>query len=142
MTEPDDTLQITIESAEEYELFMEILTCAHHWATQYWFKDKTLADKIIEIKNGNTKTLRINYDLGNICNYKCWYCFPGSNEGTVPWPAVELVKHNIVKLITHYQSNGYDVQLSLLGGEPTLWPNLGEFVEFIVKKIKEFYAYN
>jgi len=89
--------------------------------------------KIIEIKNSNIRKLRINYDLGNLCNYKCWYCFPGSNEGDSPFPNVDIVKNNVVSLINYYLDSKIvdEVHLSLLGGEPTLWKDLGEFVKYI-----------
>lgn len=94
--------------------------------------------KIIEIKNTNIRKLRINYDLGNLCNYKCWYCFPGSNEGDSPFPNVEIVKKHIVSLINYYLDSDLidEVQLSLLGGEPTLWKDLGQFVEYVSKNSK------
>jgi len=89
--------------------------------------------KIIEIKNSNIRKLRINYDIGNLCNYKCWYCFPDANTGTVKFPDVNIVKKNIVKIINYYLNSGIvdEVHLSLLGGEPTLWKDLGEFVEYV-----------
>ena len=89
--------------------------------------------KLIEIKNSNIRTLRINYDLGNTCNYKCWYCFPDANTGTVYWPDVDVVKKNVVKLINYYLDNNIvdEVQISLVGGEPTLWKELGEFARYV-----------
>lgn len=92
---------------------------------------------IIEIKTNKNKTLRIMYELGNVCNYKCWYCFPGSNEGTTGWPDVNIVKNNIVHLIQFYFDNRInDINLNFLGGEPTLWKDLGEFVKYIKLNVK------
>lgn len=34
--------------------------------------------------NQPSNVLRIEYMLGNVCNQKCSYCFPGSNEGDSP----------------------------------------------------------
>lgn len=89
--------------------------------------------QLIEITHTQPKLLRIQYTLSDICNYKCWYCFPGSNTGTTRWPDVDVVKVNLVKLINYYlESKIIDkVQLNLLGGEPTLWPELGELVEYV-----------
>ncbi len=94
--------------------------------------------KLIEIKNSNSRILRINYDIGNTCNYKCWYCYPDANTGTIGFPSPDVVKKNIVHLINHYlESNIVDeVQLSLLGGEPSLWKELGEFAEYVYKNSK------
>lgn len=93
---------------------------------------------LIQIDNNQTRYLRINYDLGNLCNYKCWYCFPGSNEGTTKWPEVEVVKKNIASLVNYYLDSGIvdRVHIGLLGGEPTLWKHLGEFVEYVSQNSK------
>lgn len=91
--------------------------------------------KIIEIQNDQTRRLRINYEITDVCNYKCWYCFPGSNDGTVRWPDAEVVKQNLTTLINYYLDSELvdDVTLSFLGGEPTLWPEFGNVVEYISK---------
>jgi organic radical activating enzyme len=91
--------------------------------------------KIIEIRNSQPKRLRINYEITDVCNYKCWYCFPGSNAGTVRWPDHNTVKHNLTTLINYYVDNGIvdDVTLSFLGGEPTLWPEFGDVIEHVSK---------
>lgn len=70
--------------------------------------------------------------LGNLCNHKCSYCFPGSNEGTHPWPDVNLVKKNLGVLLDHYKKNGKTkFQFYLIGGEPTLWKDLPELCFFL-----------
>ena len=52
--------------------------------------------KIIEVKQRWPKdVLRIEIMLGNTCNYKCWYCFPGSNEGTHGWPEYDQFVKNL-----------------------------------------------
>ena len=93
--------------------------------------------KLIEIKHSKPTQLRINFDLGNVCNYNCWYCFPDANTGTVPFPDAEIVKHNLIKLIKHYTntSNITDVKIAFLGGEPTYWKELGEVVQYIKSKL-------
>ena len=94
--------------------------------------------KLIKITANNSNLLKICYDLGNICNYKCWYCFPGSNEGTIPFPDVDIVKENISSLINYYINNKIvsKVELNLLGGEPTLWKDLGTFVQYVKENTK------
>lgn len=89
--------------------------------------------QLVEITHNKLKLLRIQYTLSDICNYKCWYCFPGCNDGSTRWPNVDVVKVNLTKLINYYlESKIVDkVQLNLLGGEPTLWPDLGELIEYI-----------
>jgi sulfatase maturation enzyme AslB (radical SAM superfamily) len=93
--------------------------------------------KLIEIKNNKPKLLKLMYDLGNTCNYKCWYCFPGSNTGTDPFPDVEVVKYNLVRILDYYYENGInEIQLNFLGGEPTLWADLGTLIEYVSNNVK------
>jgi MoaA/NifB/PqqE/SkfB family radical SAM enzyme len=76
--------------------------------------------------------LRIEYMLGNLCNYKCHYCFPGSNEGNQVWPDIDIVKQNIKHLLDFYKANGKNVfHFYLVGGETTLWKDLPEFCNYI-----------
>jgi len=87
---------------------------------------------ITRIDNGfSDKRFRIEYMLGNLCNHKCSYCFPGSNEGDHPWPDKDLVKKNLGHLIEKYKDAGRtDPILYLIGGEPTLWKDLGEVCKY------------
>jgi molybdenum cofactor biosynthesis enzyme MoaA len=76
--------------------------------------------------------VRIEYMLGNLCNYKCNYCFPGSNEGTVKWPDVQLVMTNVSHLLNFFKKNGKTkFQFYLIGGEPTLWKDLPILTSFL-----------
>jgi organic radical activating enzyme len=94
--------------------------------------------KIIKIQDSNPKLLKIYYDLGNLCNYSCWYCFPDSHSGTDPWPDPEVVKKNIVSLVEYYYNTKLvnDIEIHFLGGEPTLWKHLGSVIEYIKQNVK------
>ena len=82
--------------------------------------------------NQPSNVLRIEYMPGNLCNHKCHYCFPGSNEGNMPWPDVELVKTNLSHLLTHYESQGKTKSnIFFVGGEPTLWKGLEELCQHL-----------
>ena len=78
-----------------------------------------------------TDRLLINYELHNVCNYRCSYCFSGSNDGQYKWPTFDLALLNLKHLISYYQkhANKQKIQLNLLGGEPTLWPELPKFCQ-------------
>lgn len=82
--------------------------------------------------------LRIEIMIGNTCNYKCWYCFPGSNEGTHRWPDLETFKANTHHLLSYYKEHlgKTEFEIHLIGGEPTLWPELGEYVKYIKENFK------
>jgi len=90
---------------------------------------------IVKIQNNqDPKLLRIEYMPGNLCNYKCNYCFPGSNEGNMKWPDVEIVKKNLGHLLTHYSSYGkIKSNIFFVGGEPTLWKDLEDLCIYLKK---------
>jgi organic radical activating enzyme len=76
--------------------------------------------------------LRIELFLGNVCNYKCWYCFPGSNEGNNPWPTdLQILSNNLKVLIDYYKEkkNKNIIYIHIIGGEPTLWKDFGKFIQ-------------
>lgn len=88
--------------------------------------------KIVEVKQQWPRNkLRIEIMLGNTCNYKCWYCFPGSNEGTHRWPEYDLFVKNFDYLLKYYTKNlgKNKFELHIVGGEPTIWPDFGRFIK-------------
>lgn len=87
--------------------------------------------KITEIKsNWKDSELRIEFALGNTCNFKCWYCFPGSNEGTHRWQDYNTIFPHFVHLVRHYKQAGKKkIYIQVVGGEPTLWPNFANFAK-------------
>lgn len=90
--------------------------------------------QIIKVENNwNPKVLRIELNIGNICNYKCWYCFPGSNEGNYKFPNIDTLKKNIPHLINYYKKHlGKEIfEIDFVGGEPTHWPKLLDFIKFL-----------
>jgi len=94
--------------------------------------------QLIKISDNEPRLLQIFYDLGNTCNYQCWYCFPDSNSGTVKWPDADVIKHNIVHVVNYYLESGIvdDVAIYFLGGEPTLWSRLHEVLKFVKENSK------
>lgn len=90
--------------------------------------------KIIEVKSDRPSThLRIEYMVGNYCNYKCWYCGPHANGGTHRWHSdTESLLKNFRYLFDFFIKNGKtSFELNLLGGEPTLWPDIVYFTKEI-----------
>lgn len=74
--------------------------------------------------------LLVNYNIHNVCNYKCWYCHPTLHDGSNRWPDLDLVTKNVIHLLSYYKDQlGKDtIEFHLLGGEPTIWPQLTDFV--------------
>lgn len=93
---------------------------------------------IVKIENNQPpNVLRIEYMLGNTCNQKCNYCFPGSNEGDQPWPDLETVKKNLSHLLDHYKKAGKEIfNIFFVGGEPTLWEGFLPLCEYLKSKYK------
>jgi organic radical activating enzyme len=81
--------------------------------------------------NISADILRIELFLSNVCNYSCWYCFPGFHEGDVRWPKFEQVVDNLSYVIDYYKTNlnKKQIHLHIIGGEPTLWKDFGKFVK-------------
>jgi molybdenum cofactor biosynthesis enzyme MoaA len=78
--------------------------------------------------------LRIEFMLGNLCNYRCSYCFPGSNEGDLPWAEPEIVIKHFDHMLRHYIKNGKTkFSMYLIGGETTLWRGMEEFCTHVKK---------
>lgn len=84
------------------------------------------------INNKRADTLSIELMLGNLCNYKCWYCFPGYNEGDYPWPDYEKITANLEHLLHTYSKQGKTrFEFYIVGGEPTLWKQLPDFCSYM-----------
>lgn len=75
--------------------------------------------------------MRIELFLSNQCNYKCWYCFPGFNEGTHLWPHLDDLIPNLDHMLNYFIKNQgkKKFNLHIIGGEPTLWKDLGTFIK-------------
>lgn len=73
--------------------------------------------------------LYIDWQLSDICNYKCHYCNFESKGGMNPWPELEAAKQ-LVDEIVRNSNHGYRTY-NLLGGEPTLWKYYGELCQYI-----------
>jgi organic radical activating enzyme len=74
--------------------------------------------------------LQIMFLVGNVCNYKCSYCFAESNEGNYRFPKnVDTVIQNFKLLLDEYKLKLGKTKFSihLGGGEPTLWPGIDKF---------------
>jgi MoaA/NifB/PqqE/SkfB family radical SAM enzyme len=96
-----------------------------------------MTKKIIKVVNDKPNNFtRIEFMVSNVCNYRCWYCSPHAYAGDYRWnkDTNMLIKH-FSHLLDFYIANGREVfELNLLGGEPTLWPDLTKFVKSLKEK--------
>lgn len=91
--------------------------------------------KIISTQKSNI--LEIRWNPNNVCNYKCEYCFPGTNTGEYLSPKnLDLVIKNFNHMIKRYkeQLGKTKIHLMMAGGEPTLWKDLSIFIREIKKE--------
>jgi MoaA/NifB/PqqE/SkfB family radical SAM enzyme len=95
-----------------------------------------MSKEIVKIETMEPKNrLRIEFMVGNYCNYKCWYCGPYANGGDTRWhhDYNELLK-NFKYLLDFYIQNGRNkFEINILGGEPSLWPDVAKFARDIKK---------
>lgn len=84
------------------------------------------------INNDYDDYLHVSYAFTNVCNYDCNYCYPGSKSGTERFPDYDLLIKNMDHMLGIYREkfNKKVIRMNILGGEPTLWPRLGEFVQW------------
>lgn len=84
------------------------------------------------INNDYDEFLHISYALTSTCNYDCNYCVESSKDGKFRFPDYDLLIKNMDHLLGTYRThhNKKLIRMNILGGEPTLWPRLGEFVQW------------
>lgn len=80
--------------------------------------------------------LYIDWQLGNVCNYNCYYCNDDSKLGNYRWPSYEKCTTLVDKILEHsVPIHGYRTY-NLLGGEPTIWKDFGKLCKYIKEKDK------
>jgi len=89
----------------------------------------------IAVENNFDKdTLYVEMVTGTTCNYSCSYCFPGCNDGKYRWPSpeqTEIFKSHLSYIFNEYKKFGKKkFVLDFIGGEPTLWPGIGNFAKY------------
>ena len=69
---------------------------------------------------------RVQWLLGNNCNYKCSYCHEMFWKNDKPFPDEDQIFKTCSDIISHYDNLERDVVFEFLGGEPTQAGNLYE----------------
>lgn len=75
------------------------------------------------------RNMYIDWQLSDVCNFKCAYCNEDSMGGRHGWPSIESAKYLVNEIVKH--SDHEYRTYNLLGGEPTLWKYFGTLVEYI-----------
>ena len=77
--------------------------------------------------------LRVQWNMGNPCNYECSYCPPILHDGSKPWFKSQVYIDTIERLNMHYTALNKVLDYELIGGEVTVIPGF----EDIIRKIRE-----
>lgn len=93
---------------------------------------------IIEYKRIKQNIVVVDWWLGNVCNYKCSYCFFDSNKGDKRVPPLKTYENNIDYFLSKIEENGHKAYFILSGGEPTVYQD----IDVILSKIKLSKCYN
>lgn len=75
------------------------------------------------------RNMYIDWQLGDVCNFKCLYCNEDSMGGRQGWPSLDAAKYLVDEILEH--SDHEYRTYNLLGGEPTLWKYFSTLVEYI-----------
>lgn len=78
-----------------------------------------------KITNDAMDSLSVVWEPTTVCNYSCWYCDPALHDGKYKWPDLDIVLEFFYQLSEKYRV----IHLDMVGGEPTLWPQLTQFME-------------
>ena len=77
--------------------------------------------------------IRIQWNMGNSCNYSCDYCPPILHNGSKPWLSKQQYIDAITRLSSHYNALDKQTEYELIGGEVTVIPGF----EDIIRTIRE-----
>ena len=71
----------------------------------------------------------VNWNLGNMCNFKCSYCPSSLNDGSFGWNDFDVVKAFIDSVVEHYVPR--KIYFEFTGGEVTLWKDFVKCAKYI-----------
>lgn len=98
--------------------------------------------KLVSVRGPHARApinnIRVQWNMGNQCNYNCEYCPAILHDGSKPWLSLDTYLHTVDKLCTHYNNQGKRVDFELIGGEVTVMPGF----EDIIRKISEYNAHS
>jgi organic radical activating enzyme len=79
-----------------------------------------------------TKIKFVEWMLHNECNYDCAFCGNPYKDGSKRWLSLELYKKYVDNIVR--ESGDTPLWIQITGGEPTLFPELKELLEYIKSK--------
>ena len=88
---------------------------------------------IVEIVNKTSSTLSVMWVIGTRCNFACSYCPDVWHDKTSPHKTLNELQQAWFKLMKTLGKIKKKISLTVLGGEPTMNPNLIPFLQWIRK---------
>jgi organic radical activating enzyme len=79
-----------------------------------------------------TKHKFIEWMIHDVCNYNCSFCCNENKAGINRWTTIEKYKEYADKIIS--QCDGNPLWIQFTGGEPTLFPDLLELMQYVKNK--------
>ncbi len=67
----------------------------------------------------------VTWECTTECNYSCSYCWPECHSGIYRWPTPDQT--NMLLSFLERFGEGKRIYIDIMGGEPTLWPDLQRF---------------
>lgn len=83
----------------------------------------------VRSREGTEPFLHLCWMLHNQCNHRCSYCSEVNWGGSFRWLTLGHATRFVDRALSHYE--GRKPMVSFTGGEPTLWPDFGPFVEWL-----------
>ncbi len=76
------------------------------------------------------KNFHIQWHITEICNFKCLHCYKEPYRKELDFKELKVVANRLNEFINNY---GYNLTISLTGGEPFLKPEIYDIAEYIDK---------
>lgn len=93
--------------------------------------------KLISVKGPHARQphspIRVQWNMGNQCNFECEYCPPILHDSSRPWLPLQSYIDAVDRICSHYSDIGKSVHFELIGGEVTVMAGF----EDIIRKINE-----
>lgn len=78
------------------------------------------------LTNSRSGVCAVAWEVTDRCNFQCWYCPETLHAGSSRWPDAQIALRYFNFLLKQHPDG---VFIDMLGGEPTLWPQMTEFAE-------------
>ena len=83
---------------------------------------------------GPMDNIRVQWNMGNQCNFECEYCPSILHDGSRPWLSIDTYLKTVDKICSHYNALNKRVDFEIIGGEVTVMRGF----EDIIRKISEY----